>query len=443
MAYRGLMKQYNLIRQFSLLSFLSVLGLGALLSFLLHRSFEKNVLDQTKAYSVKLIRGNIKNRLRAGTMDEEFIHTPRKRPDDYRKAREIYSEIISSSHILQVKVYSTEKIITFSYNPRHIGAAFKYGEKKWNDMVAGKREMARIKPARPEKNIHYRLLELYVPIFNERSRFIGVFEIYVSLEDADRRMTAMTIRLILYAGIGFLTLYLVLFIIVFNASRSLDRLRKVELIKNDLSRYFSPQVAEQIATGGGDREFGRPRGAEITVLFLDIRGFTARAESSPPEETFAMLNRLYDRLIAVLFSGEGVLDKIMGDGMMGLFGVPREDPRQCDHALKAALEMQGSVARFNESESNETPLAVGIGINTGYAIVGHLGSEGKKIEYTAIGDVVNTAARLEATAGPGEIIISDAVRAKLAGEYNLTELDPVELKGKEETVKIFRVNANS
>ena len=241
---------------------------------------------------------------------------------------------------------------------------------------------------------------------------------------------------------GLTVVYLILFIIIFKASRDLIKLQNLEIVKNDLLRYFSPQVAENIISHGSGSEFGTPVHADVTILFMDIRGFTSQAEQDDPELIFTLLNQFYGEMIEVIFQNYGVLDKIIGDSLMGLFGVPVPSDDKCNMAVKTAISMQNIAKDFNAIMKNKVnkKFPIGIGVNRGICMAGNLGSEGRKIEYTVIGDPVNTAARLQGIAGPGEIIISEDVKKDLSGGFNLVQLDDVMLKGKEKPTQIYRVD---
>jgi adenylate cyclase len=171
-------------------------------------------------------------------------------------------------------------------------------------------------------------------------------------------------------------------------------LRERDTIKRAFSGYISRQVLETIIDKG---ELPALKGERrrITVLFADIRGFTAIAEGMTPEEVVEMLREFFDRMVAVLMRHKGTIDKFLGDGMMVIFGAPLDDPYQEEHAVLAAVEMQKELCNLcSQWETNgRQPIKMGIGINSGAAIVGNIGSE-DHMEYTAIGQTVNLAARL-------------------------------------------------
>lgn len=217
-------------------------------------------------------------------------------------------------------------------------------------------------------------------------------------------------------------------------------LRERETLKGALARYVSKHVAENIIADNklpglkGDRR-------RITVLFCDIRNFTRFANALPPEEVVAFLNEYFAEMIEAIFSHQGTLDKFLGDGLMAVFGAPLDDPQHELHAVTAALEMQARLRRLRERwHGDKAEIASGIGIHTGDAIVGNIGSE-QRMEYTAIGDTVNIASRLErATKELGfEILLSESTAEALGGEFSLRRIDDIQCRGVAQPLTIYTV----
>jgi adenylate cyclase len=209
--------------------------------------------------------------------------------------------------------------------------------------------------------------------------------------------------------------------------------------RDRLARFLPPPLVEEAVRGALD--VGR-RGALVTatVLFADLRGFTALAERLPPEATVSLLNAFFEAMVEEVFAAEGVLDKFLGDGVMALFGVPvAAADAGAGAALRCASRMQDRLARLSaeRAAAGETPLAMGIGIDTGGVIVGAMGCE-RRLEYTAIGDAVNVAARLCAAAAPGEVLCGDATAARAPRDTALEPVAPLEVKGKARPVRPFR-----
>ncbi len=159
--------------------------------------------------------------------------------------------------------------------------------------------------------------------------------------------------------------------------------------------YVSPQIMREIVAGTLDATLGGER-RRICVLFADVRGFTTRAEAMAPEEVIGLLNRYFERTITAIHNEDGTVDKLIGDGIMAFFGAPNALVNSCDRAVRAARDMLDRLAAFNETLATEgiPAVEIGIGLHVGEAVVGHVGSEARH-EYSAIGDVVNVASRIE------------------------------------------------
>lgn len=219
-------------------------------------------------------------------------------------------------------------------------------------------------------------------------------------------------------------------------------LEEREKLKVSFSRYVSKAIMDQILSKETSFNLKGER-RKITVLFSDIRHFTKIAEQIPPEEVVLLLNEYFDTMLGVIFRNKGTLDKFIGDGIMVEFGAPLNDSQQELHAVKAALEMQSELKKLCKKwEKEGKPLfTMGIGIHTGYAIVGNIGSE-KRMEYTAIGDTVNVAARLEqATKQFKEpILISQETHAGLADQYPTKLLGTLALPGRVQETTVYALH---
>lgn len=209
------------------------------------------------------------------------------------------------------------------------------------------------------------------------------------------------------------------------------------------SRYVSKAVyqqlleAPQLAQLGGTRRF-------MTVLFSDMRGFTSLTERESPEAMVAQLNDYFTRMVALVFAHQGTLDKFVGDMVMALYGAPVDDEAHADHAVQTALAMVRALAALNAERATRgaPPFDIGIGINSGEMVAGNIGSD-QVMSYTVIGDAVNLGARLESLNKEygTRIIISEATRALLRGQYDVRPLGTVTVKGKTQPVEIFEVRA--
>lgn len=217
--------------------------------------------------------------------------------------------------------------------------------------------------------------------------------------------------------------------------------REKRAVKRLFSRYLSKDVYEQVLANPALAELGGTR-REMSVLFSDIRGFTAVTERGVPEELVAQLNEYFTRMVDVVFAHRGTLDKFVGDMVMALFGAPLDDPQHADHAVQAALAMVGELNRLNAKwvQEGKPELGIGIGINSGEMIAGNIGSEQIR-SYTVIGDNVNLGARLESLNKDYKtsIIISEYTAKLLVGRYGLRSLGDVVVKGKSVPVSIYEV----
>lgn len=216
-------------------------------------------------------------------------------------------------------------------------------------------------------------------------------------------------------------------------------LQERERLKMGFARYVSQFVLDKILQSDvmsnleGERKM-------VTVLFSDIRSFTTLSEKMPPEQVVSILNEYFEKMIEAIFKFNGTLDKFIGDGMMVEFGAPLEDNEQNKHAIQAALLMHEELRKLNEKWKNEgkPELDIGIGVHTGLAIVGNIGSE-KRMEYTAIGDTVNIASRLEQSTKKHEkgIIVSQPVYDSTKVFFNFEPLGKHKLTGREEELELY------
>ena len=218
----------------------------------------------------------------------------------------------------------------------------------------------------------------------------------------------------------------------------LEDITSEKRIRSTMARYMSPEVAEQLLAAGEAVLGGKDQ--KVSILFSDVRDFTAISEALGARETVSMLNEYFERMVDVVLSHRGVLDKFIGDAVMALFGVPFNGEHDADDAVKVANLMFVALGVLNRDRrlAGKTPLDIGVGIATGVVVVGNIGST-RRMEYTAIGDSVNLASRLEsATKFYGaKILISEATRADLRQPALLREIDRLRVQGKHEPVAIY------
>jgi adenylate cyclase len=206
-------------------------------------------------------------------------------------------------------------------------------------------------------------------------------------------------------------------------------------------RLLSPNLVEQVVKGAIEIKKGGEQ-KEVTVLFSDIRGFTAMSESRAATEIVHMLNEYFELMVEVVFRYEGTVDKFVGDELMAIWGAPVTHPEDPLRAVTAALDMIRTLEEFNRTRAaedpNVEPIRIGIGINTGEAVVGAIGSS-KTLQYTVIGDTVNTGARLCSVAKPGQIVVSEATARKLGDAVELQPLPLTRVKGKTDELRLWNV----
>ncbi len=225
-----------------------------------------------------------------------------------------------------------------------------------------------------------------------------------------------------------------------TAYRFLMEERRARDIRKMFSSYVSKRIVDELIRDPSKAKLGGDR-KEITVLFSDIRGFTSFSEKHQPEEVVSLLNEYLGAMTEIVFAHEGTLDKFVGDAIMALWGAPVGQPDHAERAARCALAM---IAKLKELQAKWTAegkyvIDIGIGINTGDMVVGNMGAEGKKMDYTVIGDNVNLGARLEGLTRKynNHIIISEYTYEKIKDVVQAKELDSVTVKGKEKPVVVY------
>jgi adenylate cyclase len=234
---------------------------------------------------------------------------------------------------------------------------------------------------------------------------------------------------------------LLLTLTVWRSRRTLLSQVEAEVVRADLARYVSPDVAEALTRRGGTA-FGDPATRTVAVLFADIVGFTRFTEPLSPERTFALLRSFQERSCAIVFKHGGTLDKYLGDGFMATFGSIGLQPDAAARALACAFELQQEIARWGRKRSSRgaDPLRVSIGIHCGPVTVGNLGGK-ERIEFTVVGDVVNVASRLEEMTREvgGSIVVSeDCIRAARDPEWSMRfqSSREIQLRGRQQNILV-------
>jgi adenylate cyclase len=219
-------------------------------------------------------------------------------------------------------------------------------------------------------------------------------------------------------------------------------LQERERLKLNFARYVSHQVLEKILQADTSTKLEGER-RKVTILFTDIRQFTHLTEHLPAEEVVSLLNEYFDKMFEIILSNFGTLDKFIGDSIMVEFGAPIDDPNQEKHALETAIKMQQELKILCDKWEKEGKprIEMGIGIHTGLAVVGNIGSE-KRMEYTAIGDTVNVASRLEHATKilKKPILVSESTLKHLQDKFLHENLGPITLPGREETITVYAID---
>jgi adenylate cyclase len=220
------------------------------------------------------------------------------------------------------------------------------------------------------------------------------------------------------------------------------RLAREEVARANYSRFMPEYVVRQILDNPNSFRLGGVN-QTITVLFADIRGFTALSEREKPEKVVGLLNKYFSAMTEIIFDHGGTLDKYIGDGLMALFGAPNTSPADAMNAVKAGVTMQKRIATLNAELKTDGlgQISMGIGLHTGEATIGYIGSD-RRSEYTAIGDTVNLASRLESNAAGGQILMSEATARASGNLIPVNPRDPLTVKNRVQPVNVFEVRWN-
>ncbi|MFN2502572.1 MAG: adenylate/guanylate cyclase domain-containing protein [Pyrinomonadaceae bacterium] len=220
------------------------------------------------------------------------------------------------------------------------------------------------------------------------------------------------------------------------------RLAREEVARANYSRFMPEYVVKQLLENPDSFRLGGAN-QTITVLFADIRGFTAFSEHENPEKVVGLLNQYFTAMSEIIFEHGGTLDKYIGDGLMALFGAPTATPEDARNAVNAAVAMQRRLLTLQNEFATQgySKIAIGIGLHTGVATIGYIGSE-RRSEYTAIGDTVNLASRLESNTVGGQILISEATVRAAGNLFPMEKREPLTVKNRTQPVELYEVRWN-
>ncbi|HKS21547.1 MAG TPA: adenylate/guanylate cyclase domain-containing protein [Thermoanaerobaculia bacterium] len=222
-----------------------------------------------------------------------------------------------------------------------------------------------------------------------------------------------------------------------------ERVEEERKIRSRMERYHSPAVVDEIVRGSIAADEEEIRTAEVSILFADISGFTTVSETKKPEEVAEFLSHFFSCAVESIFAYGGTLDKFIGDAVMAFFGAPIPQEDHADRAILAGLMMQRLVGEWNAEREKISlpPVAIRVGINSGPAVVGNVGTE-KRVDYTVLGSAVNIASRLESgVAKPGQTVISKNTLERTIGSFQTESLGEVSMKGMQQKLPVFSVLA--
>jgi adenylate cyclase len=224
-----------------------------------------------------------------------------------------------------------------------------------------------------------------------------------------------------------------------EAARSQERAQREAMARAAFARFMPEHIIKELVENPQKFQLGGTN-KRVTALFCDVRGFAKLSHRARPETIVDLLNILFTEMAAEIFQHQGTLNKYLGDGLMALFGAPVEGLTDAVNAVTSAIGMQRRIKEVNAqlAAKNLPSVTLGIGINTGEATVGCIGAE-QRSEYTAIGDTINIASRIEGQAKPGQILVTEATAQELGGHFALSEPWSVEVKNIDEPVQIYSV----
>jgi len=222
-----------------------------------------------------------------------------------------------------------------------------------------------------------------------------------------------------------------------------EKIEQERRIRNKMERYHSPAVIDEIVKGVVTADETEIRNADVSILFADISGFTTVSETKKPEEVAAFLSNFFSAAVDAIFAYGGTLDKFIGDAVMAFFGAPIPQDDHADRAIMAGLMMMDRVEQWNSDREQQglPPVRIRIGINSGPAVVGNVGTE-KRVDYTVLGSSVNIASRLESgVAKPGQLVVSKNTLERCFGSFETEALGEFALKGLQQKMPVFAIKS--
>lgn len=246
------------------------------------------------------------------------------------------------------------------------------------------------------------------------------------LDRANQDIQNQSIRLLEYAN---------------DLAESYARIEKEEKLRRHLRRYLGSDFVDQLLASG-DQQLMENKRRELSVMFADIRSFTSLSEHMEPEDVVAMLNEYFSEMVDIIFQYNGMLDKFAGDQIMAVFGHTQDAEEGARNAVQAAFVMQEATGKLMRQRASQglPVFEVGIGINTGSAIIGNLGSE-NRMDYTVIGDAVNAAARLEEQAKGGQVVLGEQTYGYVCDLVQVGSSEMLQVRNRTEPLRCYTVAA--
>lgn len=234
-----------------------------------------------------------------------------------------------------------------------------------------------------------------------------------------------------------LPIFIFIIIIVLESLRKKEEIEKIKT-KNYFSKYLSEKIVDNLLEGklelGGKKE-------EVSIIFTDIRGFTSLSEKLDAQQIVELLNGHFDIITHEIFEEEGTVLKYIGDATMAIFNAPIKQVNHVEKTILTCIKIQKRMNIYADLVKQKYGIenfSIGIGVNVGEVVIGNIGSH-KYMDYTIIGDPVNTASRLNGQASAGEIVVSEKVYLEVKNKFNFSKPEKVKVKGKEKEVKIYKV----
>lgn len=223
-----------------------------------------------------------------------------------------------------------------------------------------------------------------------------------------------------------------------RAKSESDNLReKQQILRRTFERYVHSSVVEQMLLNPAQVKLGGKL-QEVTVLFADLEGFTALSEHMDPEELLSILNRYHNLIVSLILQHNGTIDKFLGDGVMALFNTPLPQPNHALYAVQSAVMMRAALAEFHQEFEPAQRMGINFGIHTGMAVVGNVGTD-QIMDFTAVGDAVNLASRLQGISHHNQILISHATYEQVKDYVTVNPIGEVHVKNRVEAVMTYEV----